>query len=143
MTQFSGTLARKPRNDANGELLPLDKLGREITVGSYIAYGHALGRCAGMRIGKVLRILQEKKHSYGRNELIFKIKVWGIDDDWTHIPVLCNTPGTLNFPERMLVVSTEDIPPDFAELLKDITVDSKVKDVRATIPSWDQRIERK
>jgi len=140
MSEYSGTLARKPRFNENGEQLPLDKLGREITVGSYIAYGHALGRCAGMRIGKVLRILRDKDM---HGHLVFKIKVWGIDDDWAHhVPILASTPGTLNFPDRMLVVRNEDIPPDYAELLQHITADSKTKDIRATIPDWSERARR-
>ena len=79
----------------------LDKIGQPITIGSFIAYGHALGRCAGLRIGKVLDIT-EKKKSWS-NELSLAISVWGIDDDWSCQEVkLCRTRGTLLFPERIL-----------------------------------------
>lgn len=38
-----------------------DKLGHPITEGCLIAYGHALGRCAGLRIGKVLKIEETRE----------------------------------------------------------------------------------
>jgi hypothetical protein len=74
-----------------------DKLGQEIKIGSIIAYGHALGRCAGIRIGKVLD-LKESLGRYDRME--YKITVIGIDDDWSNTePKLNQRKGTLLYPE--------------------------------------------
>jgi hypothetical protein len=141
MTEYNGSILRKPRFDANGIMIALDKLGQEIKVGDYIAYGHALGRCAGLRIGKVLNIKYEESNDWS-NSKIFKIKVWGIDDEWSYDPILCSTPGTLNFPDRIVVLPIHQIPPDYVELLKDITNNSKIKDVRKTIPEYKDRIRR-
>src|ERR1039457_5588875 len=135
MAEFSGSKARSPRYDANNVLIPLDKIGQEITVGSYIVYGHALGRCAGLRFGKVLRIKYEKTNDWD-HEPTFKVKVWGVNDEWTYEPVLCSTPGTLNFPDRMLVVDSKLIPPDFLALLQNVTEESNSKDIKKTIASW-------
>jgi hypothetical protein len=33
-----------------------DKSGRELEPGDFIVYGHALGRCAGLRYGVVLEV---------------------------------------------------------------------------------------
>lgn len=58
----------------------LDKLGQEIRPGRWIVYGHALGRCAALRIGLVLDVKRGPKttHAWLRED---RITVWGIDDD--------------------------------------------------------------
>ena len=143
MAEFSGSEARTPRYDNDGNLIPLDKVGQEITVGSYIVYGHALGRCAGLRFGKVLRVKYEKTDDWSQKKT-FKIKVWGIDDEWTsYEPVLCSTPGTLNFPDRILVVDSKLVPPDFLALLQNITEESNSKDIKKTIPNWENKKRQK
>lgn len=87
-----------------------DKLGQEIKIGSIIAYGHALDRCAGIRIGKVLA-LKEKD----------RITVMGIDDDWSfQEPKLCERKGTLQFPERIIVLKDNQVPQQYKSLLKDL-----------------------
>lgn len=43
---------------------PYDKLGREIKVGDIICYGHALGRCAALRVGKVLKVTHRKEEHH-------------------------------------------------------------------------------
>ena len=141
MSEFNGSSLRKPRFNTDGTMIAIDKLGQEIKVGDYIAYGHALGRCAGLRIGKVLKVSYEKSNDWPRED-IFKIKVWGIDDEWSYAPILCSTPGTLNFPDRIVVLPLNQVPPDYVELIKDITNETKIKDVRATIPEYKDRIRR-
>ena len=42
-----------------------DILGREIKAGCIIVYGHALGRCAALKIGKVLKVKAEDKGPLG------------------------------------------------------------------------------
>lgn len=103
----------------------LDKLKNPISVGNYIAYGHALGRCAGLRIGKVLA-LSMKTDFYDRE--VFSITVWGIDDDWqSQQPTLLNTKSTLLFPSRIIVLDESQVPSAYKELLGPLTNNSKRK----------------
>ncbi len=91
-----------------------DKLGQEILKGDFIVYGHNLGRCAGLRIGKVLKI-DEK----GR------ITVRGIDDDWKHRPPqLCSRAGVLLYPNRVIVLPCHMLDDERYKLLYSIRGDS-------------------
>jgi len=96
-----------------------DKLGHEVYVGDDIIYGHNLGRCAGLRIGRVLKIRMERDGIH--NDLIsWKITVQGVDDDWDHNePSLCRK-GTLQFPKRIMRVDTNTLPDNIQELLRNI-----------------------
>lgn len=101
-----------------------DKAGRQINVGDYIAYGHALGRCAGLRIGKVLAIkYQEKEVGCGQYKELrpdWRITVIGVSDDWDHnAPELCSRKGTLMFPNRIIVL--DSIPLIHRKLLENVT----------------------
>jgi hypothetical protein len=73
-----------------------DKAGREIQVGQYIVYGHALGRCAGLRYGVVLATAEDH------------IEIRGCDDDW-HIRLLSRN-SSLRFPKRILIVTGSQLP---------------------------------
>lgn len=101
----------------------LDKLGHHITVGCYIVYGHALGRCAGLRIGKVLGIRQVEKPPWGgvgEPTHEWRIRVQGVDDDGLTAsggPKLCK-PGTLQFPSRIVVIEAGDMPLSYLTLLE-------------------------
>jgi hypothetical protein len=99
---------------------PFDKLGQPVFVGSIIAYGHALGRCAALRIGRVLELGRSKPPMWTPNaEPGWKATVIGIDDDWpSGRPVALNTKtGTLFFPERWIVLSDEQVPAAYRDLL--------------------------
>jgi len=103
----------------------LDKLGHVIMVGAYIAYGHALGRCAGLRVGKVLAITKVR----GRWESEgIHFRVIGVEDDYVggvleksglpHYQLrLCERVGTLQFAERIIVLDAERVPQAYKELL--------------------------
>ena len=96
----------------------IDKLGQEITVGSYIAYGHALGRCAGIRIGKVLK-LDIKYDPYSHLPGL-RITVQGVDDDWSHKKLaLTAKKGTLMYPDRMIVLDPKVVPSQIKTLFGD------------------------
>jgi hypothetical protein len=93
-----------------------DKFGTVIEAGCYIVYGHALGRCAGLRIGKVLSV-QPKKKSYS-HENGYSITVQGIDDDWNFRGMgLTERKGTLLFGDRIIVLAPEQVPEAYRELL--------------------------
>jgi len=98
----------------------LDRIGQEIKPGCIIAYGHALGRSAGLRIGKVLalkRIAPGELHSWEQYEQ-FRITVWSVDDDWDHNePKLLSKKSTIQFPDRIIVLPNDTIPEKFSKLL--------------------------
>lgn len=97
----------------------IDKVGQEIRVGSIIAYGHALGRCAGIRIGRVLKITQKAASAYLGGDLLWRITVIGVDDDWEHRPLQLNTRvGTLQFPSRIVVLLPCQVPEKHRVLLE-------------------------
>jgi hypothetical protein len=96
-----------------------DKLGRPFGAGDFIAYGHALGRCAGLRIGKVLAIKRFEPSPYnGPNarEPLWRISVIGVDDDWSSRPPELCKKGTLQFPNRCLRLDPADVPVGYHEL---------------------------
>lgn len=95
---------------------PKDKLGTEICVGDYLIYGHAIGRSASLRIGKVLKITE--KEVRGSWESGFTITVIGVDDDWAHKEVeLCKSKGHLLFPNRTINVAGCLLPKKVKDLL--------------------------
>jgi hypothetical protein len=103
-------------------MIPFDKTNREIHVGDYIIYGHALGRSSSLRIGKVLAIKMRKKDWYSTVEDSFSITVIGVNDDpdykdYQNKPELCSTCGHLLFPNRTLVIDKSQIPKNYIELL--------------------------
>jgi hypothetical protein len=105
-----------------------DKLGVPITPGVFIAYGHALGRCAGLRIGKVLAV-KEREKTYGNDNGV-SITVWGVDDEWEGLydsVSLCKSKGTLMFPSRIVVIPRKGIPKEYLALLDPITENSTKK----------------
>lgn len=91
-------------------LIPLDKLGRALAVGDFIVYGHALGRCAGIRIGRILKIKHEVD-PYRTYHTPWRITVIGVDDDWSfEAPRLCQKKGTLMYPDRIVKITEADLP---------------------------------
>jgi hypothetical protein len=100
-----------------------DKSGREIVIGDYIVYGHALGRCAGLKYGKVLGF-KELKQSYYSEETKIGLSVIGIEDDWSsQDPKLGQRKGFLQFPEeRVLLVYPEQLPEGYKDLLDNFKI---------------------
>ncbi|HLN88604.1 MAG TPA: hypothetical protein VK253_00905 [Candidatus Binatia bacterium] len=98
-----------------------DKVGQEITAGSYIVYGHALGRCAALQLGKVLEVVvkpSEYRH-YLHNGVEYRIKVRGAanyPDKQTCTPL--SRAGVLQFPDRIIVLR-EDQVPDYVKAVLD------------------------
>lgn len=112
--------------------MPVDKLGQEIVVGSYIVYGHALGRCAGLRLGKVLVITPKEYPAWqGESKLKHHFTVIGVDDDHAHLAdlpqfrahpewyatKLLSKKSTIQFAERIIVLSGDMLPENIKKLL--------------------------
>jgi hypothetical protein len=93
----------------------IDKAGTPLKVGDLIVYGHALGRCAGLKYGKIVDLLEDQKHTW--HGTTKKVAVQGVDDHCGKAPTLCRI-GRLEFSERILVITKEQLPVAVQELLK-------------------------
>jgi hypothetical protein len=91
-----------------------DKIGQEILPGCFIAYGHSLGRCGGLRIGKVLAVEAREKSCPADSDC--RVRVLGIDDDWDDEPKLNNRVGTLQYSKRIVVLYIMRMPVKILEL---------------------------
>ena len=109
-----------------------DKLGQPIIKGSWIAYGHALGRCAGLRIGYVLsaKSLAVPDTAFNHGRVDNKIQVLGIQDDWS-VGIAGATvlprKSTLQFPDRMAVLSDSQVPARYRKIMQEYIVVNKIK----------------
>lgn len=84
----------------NNNLKFLDKTGKQVEVGDFIVYGHAAGRSALLRYGKVLEIYQFTSPWKGS---ITKIKIIGVNDDYSsRPPTLLSKPSSLEFFNRII-----------------------------------------
>lgn len=67
-----------------------DKAGVKVVPGDFIIYGHALGRCAGLRYGKVLALVPHPKSYFGCEQKAgdreCRLRIIGVNDDWSHHP---------------------------------------------------------
>jgi hypothetical protein len=99
-----------------------DKVGNELQPGDLIIYGHALGRCAGLRYGKVLYAKESK--SAWSDKTKNNLRVQGVDDDWSHMKPELAKPGTLQFSTRILKVRRDQIPANVLALLDGVNVES-------------------
>jgi hypothetical protein len=110
----------------------IDKIGQPLNVGDYIAYGHAMGRCAGIRIGKILKISSKPGV---RGGTAWSICVIGVDDDWdSWEPCLNSSKGTLQFPDRIIRLDREDVPINYVALLAPVSYDSRIPKI-----PWSER----
>ena len=88
-----------------------DKNGAEVRVGDFIVYGHAMGRCAGLRYGRVIAVQWSKTDPDWPSRVpVPKLRVQGVDDDWEHMPLALCKPGTLEFPRRVLRIVFYYVP---------------------------------
>lgn len=103
-----------------------DKAGRQIQPGDLIVYGHALGRCAALRYGIAIAVQWSKAEWVEPKP---HLSVVGVDESgrWNsdkreYEAALCKR-GTLQFGDRILKVTEDQMPPEFLALLK--TVNAK------------------
>lgn len=103
------------------ELKAYDKIGQEITDGCYIAYGSLSGRSACLKIGKVQKLtidVGEHRYSPGTIHLTYRIRVQGLPM-WSSKDDL-GKPGTLQYPERCIVLNPNTIDPSIMKTLQKI-----------------------
>jgi hypothetical protein len=84
-----------------------DKAGIELHPGDLIVYGHALGRCAGLQYGVVLKATPDG------------IMVRGVDADWSQLRPRLLKKAWLKFSERVLRVTPEQVHHTIGSLLYD------------------------
>lgn len=120
-----------------------DKLGQDIKVGSYIVYGHALGRCASIKIGRVLKLTSKPLDPLTYSSSPHRLTVVGIDDDlvWADreaeiakYPPKLSKLGTLLYPDRTVVLKDTVIPAAYKVLLDSFTWPDKSKRTRTRSP---------
>lgn len=101
---------------ATGKPPYFDILNREITPGCYLAYGHALGRCAAIRIGRVVEV--KPLPDEGGNGKA-RINVMGVEEHSWRGPGLraCSKVGVLQFPERCIVLDDAQVPEKYRKIL--------------------------
>lgn len=97
-----------------------DKNGQTIKAGDFIVYGHAMGRCSGLRYGVVKAVAQSKPD--WNDETKEHCRVRGADDDsygGSNRPTfqLNSRDGTLQFGDRILVIDDSQMPARCQELL--------------------------
>jgi hypothetical protein len=91
-----------------------DKSGKFVKAGDFIVYGRALGRCAGLAYGIVLKVTESKPDWNGKTQP--KLKIIGLDPSWEE-----NTrpqkASTLAFSDRVLVINANQLPSKQRQLL--------------------------
>lgn len=98
-----------------------DKAGKELKAGDLIVYGHNLGRCAGLQYGKVIGIT-ETKPRWSDDEPKVKLKVVGVNSDWTWEGAKAQRASCLEFESRVLKINRDQIPADILKILDSIEV---------------------
>ena len=114
-----------------------DKIGQQIKLGSIVVYGHALGRCAALQLGKILSIKVTYKtahrcigqdmekgwqyEEYEQPEYRFSVQGVNMHDNWSpdETPSLLRK-GTLQFPSRIIVLDPAVIPEKIRTLLDSV-----------------------
>lgn len=94
-----------------------DKSGRELKAGDYIVYGHALGRCAGLRYGVVIDIKEARDSWTDKKKMHLRVR--GVDDDWGgQKPELLSKDSTLQFGDRILRINPSQMPEKVLAILQ-------------------------
>lgn len=105
-----------PNFDPNAPIY--DKIGQQIKSGDIVVYGHLIGRCAALKIGKVVKAF--RKWSWQGEE--FRISVVGVEDySYKKVKELSRM-GTLQFPDRIIVLETSKVPQEYKDLLDKVIV---------------------
>lgn len=119
--------------------VPIDKIGMPIHAGDHIAYGHGRGL---IQIGRVIEVKHKGVDSCGVD--LWRIAVWGIDDEYSRVPHMAKAysprltdhKGTLQFPERIVVLKTSQINPEYLALLAPV-MDPKFRlDPATRVRQW-------
>ena len=114
-----------------------DKSGKILAPGDLIVYGHALGRCASLKYGKVVAI-EWSAESYDGDKKP-KLKIRGLDDDgsqWSHWDInsakISNRKSVLEFPSRVLKIERDQLPNEYVKLFDSVQVEVESKVIEKT-----------
>jgi len=102
-----------------------DKCGQEIKAGCFVIYGHALGRCAALKFGKILKItLKGSRYPHRPDIPEHHFSVIGVDEDnWKNpITYSLSKKGTLQFSDRMVVIPKSMLPQEVKVLLDQVNI---------------------
>ncbi len=129
------------------EYFDTDLAGQRIHVNDIIAYGHALGRCAGLQIAKILSIyrvpvvktsyrtdfttntrIQEEASVYETSFLI-----WAVSTGWRGDLILNSKKSTLQFNNRIVVLDRTKVRKDMVRLLDITSKDVKYSQIEKTV----------
>ena len=100
-----------------------DIFGYEIKPGAFIAYGHAVGRGANLRIGRVRKVVEGTKRD-GPRHMDHVVVVRGVNQDWGQTPKLNSLDGRVQHPHaRVLVLDRMAVPQLIQELLGGVGCD--------------------
>jgi hypothetical protein len=103
-----------------------DKVGYPIRPGQFIIYGHALGRSAALKFGRVLAVHSVGDHMYVRHAPRDRIRVHGVEEVIMfdgHTEYELSKPGTLQYGDRCLVLQPAVVlalPRPVYDLLKEV-----------------------
>ena len=103
-----------------------DKAGRNLCPGDLIVYGHSLGRCAGLQYGKVLAITEGLCGDF-LGTRVPKIRIIGVAADYGYeqAPELLSKESLLEFSDRVIRITEDQIPLTILNLLKGYTSKKK------------------
>lgn len=90
-----------------------DFFGKEIKVGDWLVYGTLLGRCAAVKVGKVLSVDFIPKQNWRGGDI--RIGVIGCEKNYKEVYTL-GKKGTLQFSDRAIVVSEDMVPEEIKKL---------------------------
>jgi hypothetical protein len=119
---------------------PIDKIGMPIRPGDHIVYGHGRGL---IQIGRVIAI---KHKGVDHNKIdLWAVTVWGIEDEYSRVPHrakaysprLTDHKGTLQFPERIVVLKTGQIDPAYLRLLAPVCDPNFKLDPATRVRQWN------
>jgi hypothetical protein len=98
-----------------------DKLGRQIKQDSYIVYASTYCDSSALKIGKVIKVLVKERLDIN-GQIIFTeycITVIGVDEH-SSFGLRLSRKGTLQFPDRIIVIDEVQVPEEYLKLLRDI-----------------------
>jgi hypothetical protein len=116
-----------PREKTSNPKVFKDKSGKVLKAGDYIIYGHAIGRCAGLKYGKVVGIKPGNPNSYSQSSTTLRVQ--GLEDNQWNDEISLSRKSTLQFQERVLKIERSQLPEESARLLDTVPIEGAEKEL--------------